>query len=38
MELRKIIGALAIIGLGVLAYNQYKKFKAEKSKVTIIGK
>jgi hypothetical protein len=38
MEIRKIIGAIAIIGFGILAYNQYKKFKAEKSKVTIISK
>jgi hypothetical protein len=38
MELRKIIGAIAIIGFGVLAYNQYKKFKAEKSKVIISPK
>jgi uncharacterized membrane protein YebE (DUF533 family) len=38
MELRKIIGAMAIIGLGILAYSQYKKFKAEKSKITITGK
>lgn len=38
MELRKIIGALAIIGLGILAYSQYKKFRSQKSKVTISGK
>jgi len=38
MELRKIIGALAIIGLGILAYGQYRKFKNEKSKITISGK
>jgi hypothetical protein len=38
MEIRKIIGAIAIIGFGILAYNQYKKFKAEKSKVTISSK
>ena len=38
MELRKIIGAIAIIGFGILAYNQYKKYKAEKSKITITAK
>jgi hypothetical protein len=38
MEIRKIIGAIAIIGFGVLAYNQYKKFKAEESKVIISPK
>lgn len=38
MEIRKIIGAIAIIGFGVLAYNQYKKFKAEKNKVIISSK
>jgi len=36
--MRKIIGAIAIIGLGVLAYNQYKKHKSEQSKITISGK
>lgn len=38
MEIRKIIGAVAIIGFGILAYNQYKKYKSEKSKVTISAK
>jgi hypothetical protein len=38
MEIRKIIGAIAIIGFGVLAYNQYKKFKEEESKVIISPK
>jgi uncharacterized membrane protein YebE (DUF533 family) len=38
MELRKIIGAIAIIGFGILAYNQYKKYNAEKSKITITEK
>lgn len=38
MDLKKIIGAIALIGFGILAYDQYKKFKAEKNKVTIKGK
>ena len=38
MNLNRIIGGIAIIGLGILAYDQYKKFKAEKNKVTIKGK
>lgn len=36
--MKKIIGALAIIGLGILAYNEYKKAKAAKKKVTISEK
>jgi uncharacterized membrane protein YebE (DUF533 family) len=38
MSLNKIIGGIAIIGLGILAYDQYKKYKAEKNKITIKGK
>lgn len=38
MDLKKIIGAIALIGFGILAIEQYKKFKAENNKVTIKGK
>lgn len=33
MSLQKIIGAIAIMGLGALLYNQYNKTKIEKLKV-----
>ena len=34
--MRKVIGAIAIIGFGLLIYDQYKKLKEKKSKITII--